>query len=93
MVSKSTLPSFLEPCVAWRNHEFPQPAPGSPHQSPTSSEAIPELRFLERPPSSTFEPGRVLKITGELVRGFRGLHFAGPCVTVFGSARIPEESP
>lgn len=27
----------------------------------------------------------------ELLYGFRALHFAGPCVTVFGSARFPEE--
>jgi len=25
------------------------------------------------------------------VRGFRALHFAGPCVTIFGSARVPQE--
>jgi uncharacterized protein (TIGR00730 family) len=27
----------------------------------------------------------------EFVRGFRALHFVGPCVTVFGSARFREE--
>src|SRR5439155_915396 len=26
----------------------------------------------------------------EFIRGFRALHFVGPCVTVFGSARFPE---
>jgi uncharacterized protein (TIGR00730 family) len=26
----------------------------------------------------------------EFARGFRALHFVGPCVTVFGSARFPE---
>ncbi len=29
----------------------------------------------------------------ELIRGFRGLHFVGPCVTVFGSARFAENDP
>ena len=29
----------------------------------------------------------------ELVRGFRALHFVGPCVTVFGSARFDEHHP
>jgi len=29
----------------------------------------------------------------EFVRGFRKLHFIGPCVTVFGSARFKEDSP
>jgi uncharacterized protein (TIGR00730 family) len=35
----------------------------------------------------------VLRIAAEFVRGFRGLHFVGPCVTVFGSARFAEEHP
>jgi uncharacterized protein (TIGR00730 family) len=29
----------------------------------------------------------------DFLRGFRVLHFVGPCVTVFGSARTPESSP
>jgi uncharacterized protein (TIGR00730 family) len=28
----------------------------------------------------------------EFIRGFRALHFVGPCVTVFGSARFPPEN-
>lgn len=28
----------------------------------------------------------------EFFRGFRALHFVGPCVTIFGSARTPEDS-
>jgi uncharacterized protein (TIGR00730 family) len=34
-----------------------------------------------------------VRIFGELLRGFRGLHFVGPCVTVFGSARFKEDHP
>src|SRR5206468_831385 len=29
----------------------------------------------------------------ELLKGFRSLHFVGPCVTVFGSARFKEDHP
>jgi uncharacterized protein (TIGR00730 family) len=29
----------------------------------------------------------------EIIRGFRALHFVGPCVTVFGSARFVESDP
>lgn len=29
-----------------------------------------------------------LRIFSEFIRGFRRLHFVGPCVTVFGSARF-----
>jgi uncharacterized protein (TIGR00730 family) len=33
-----------------------------------------------------------LRIFSEFMRGFRKLHFLGPCVTVFGSARFEEGS-
>lgn len=29
-----------------------------------------------------------LKVTGGFIKGFRALHFSGPCVTFFGSARF-----
>jgi len=35
----------------------------------------------------------VIRILREFVRGFRALHFVGPCVTVFGSARFEENHP
>lgn len=35
----------------------------------------------------------LLRILREFIRGFRVLHFAGPCVTVFGSARFKEDHP
>jgi len=54
---------------------------------------IEERRFLEGPQSRFKELLRALRIFGELIRGFRRLHFVGPCVTVFGSARFPESHP
>jgi uncharacterized protein (TIGR00730 family) len=51
----------------------------------------PELRFLEGPQGRAFELWRAVKIFFELMRGFRALHFVGPCVTVFGSARFSED--
>jgi uncharacterized protein (TIGR00730 family) len=35
----------------------------------------------------------VLGALRDFITGFRGLHFVGPCVTVFGSARVPETHP
>ena len=52
-----------------------------------------ERRFLEGPQPRAFELLRALRIFREFVHGFRALHFAGPCVTVFGSARTPESDP
>lgn len=49
-----------------------------------------DRRLLEGPRSRTAELLRLLRILREFVRGFRALHFVGPCVSVFGSARFGE---
>ncbi len=51
------------------------------------------LRFLEGPQNRGFELARAVRIFFEFIRGFRTLHFLGPCVTVFGSARFKEDHP
>lgn len=35
----------------------------------------------------------MVRIAAEFIRGFRKLHFVGPCVTVFGSARFQPDNP
>lgn len=50
-------------------------------------------RFLAGPQRRMEELRRALRIFFEFVRGFRAFHFAGPCVTVFGSARFSENHP
>jgi uncharacterized protein (TIGR00730 family) len=57
---------------------------------PSDSE---ERRFLEGPQDRSSELLRVFRIAREYIKGFRALHFVGPCVTVFGSARFSEEHP
>jgi len=52
-----------------------------------------ETPFLEGPRSRSSELWSALRIFAELIRGFRALHFVGPCVTVFGSARFGEQHP
>lgn len=52
-----------------------------------------ERNLLEGPRSRWTELVRVFKIAREFVRGFRALHFQGPCITVFGSARFGEDHP
>lgn len=58
----------------------------------TSSSEEKEI-FLEGPRSRTFELRRAFRIFAELIYGFRNLHFVGPCITVFGSARFKEGHP
>ncbi len=57
--------------------------------SSTSEEQV----FLDGPRSRGFELRRALRIFRELIYGFRRLHFVGPCITVFGSARFTEPHP
>jgi uncharacterized protein (TIGR00730 family) len=50
-----------------------------------------EELFLQGPRTRSFELLRLARIMLEFFKGFRELHFVGPCVTVFGSARFKED--
>lgn len=52
-----------------------------------------EIEFLDGPNSRLREFLFVIDVLKEFVRGFRKLHFLGPCVTVFGSARFEDGHP
>ncbi|MEP7027214.1 MAG: TIGR00730 family Rossman fold protein [Candidatus Eisenbacteria bacterium] len=57
-------------------------------------DAAPADRVLLEGPHSRFEEFRLLLgAILDFLRGFRTLHFVGPCVTVFGSARFREDHP
>ena len=59
-----------------------------------STPGAPEVvRFLEGPQRRSTELTQTVGIFFEFMRGFRALHFVGPCVTVFGSARFNEHHP
>jgi uncharacterized protein (TIGR00730 family) len=49
--------------------------------------------FLQGPQRRGFELTQAVRIFFEILRGFRSLHFLGPCVRVFGSARFDENHP
>jgi uncharacterized protein (TIGR00730 family) len=50
-----------------------------------------EIKFLRGPQSRWEELHFAVKVLIEFIKGFRALHFAGPCVTFFGSARFGED--
>jgi uncharacterized protein (TIGR00730 family) len=52
-----------------------------------------EAKFLLGPQPRGYELMHAARIFWEMLRGFRALHFVGPCVTVFGSARFVEDQP
>jgi hypothetical protein len=49
--------------------------------------------FLEGPGPRFEEFITLLRVMRDFLRGFRTLHFVGPCVTVFGSSRIKRDDP
>ena len=71
--------------------------PETEFQEPTNSGLSPVTApaaradeiFLEGPKSRFEEFFTLLRVLKDFLRGFRVLHFVGPCVTVFGSARVP----
>ncbi len=52
-----------------------------------------EKLFLSGPQPRLKELWRACRIFFETLKGFRSLHFVGPCVTVFGSARYQSDHP
>lgn len=52
-----------------------------------------EIKFLSGPQSRWQEFSFSIKVLIEFIKGFRALHFVGPCVTVFGSARFKAGHP
>jgi uncharacterized protein (TIGR00730 family) len=50
-----------------------------------------EIQFLEGPQSRWRDFIYAWNVLFEFIKGFRTLHFVGPCVTVFGSARFKED--
>jgi uncharacterized protein (TIGR00730 family) len=52
-----------------------------------------EQAFLAGPRNRPLELLWVLRTAAQFVKCFRQLHFVGPCVTVFGSARYTEDHP
>jgi len=65
---------------------------GSQSLSTASPQRADEI-FLKGPRSRFDEFITLLRVMRDFLRGFRVLHFVGPCVTVFGSARIKVDSP
>lgn len=60
-----------------------------PSSSPDSFEGL----LLQGPHPRRHELRQAARIFAECIRGFRALHFVGPCVTVFGSARFDSTHP
>lgn len=49
-----------------------------------------EVLYLSGPKERHRELGFAIRVMFQFLKGFRALHFIGPCITVFGSARFKE---
>jgi len=52
-----------------------------------------DRRLLQGPNRRLKELSLIFGVAREFLAGFRALHFVGPCITVFGSARFLEDHP
>jgi len=52
-----------------------------------------EIQFLDGPQSRWNDFKVTIRTVFDFIKGYRVLHFAGPCVAIFGSARFTEEHP
>jgi uncharacterized protein (TIGR00730 family) len=102
------LPGFLPGFLAYGTvflidmpSDTPLPFPASTSPVPTPLEsaeerfilASPDGRFIAGPNSRWQEAKTLWFIFLDFWRGLRAFHFVGPCVTVFGSARLKEGHP
>ena len=68
-------------------------APPKTESTTPASCNLADFVMLEGPKSRTSEFLTLVQVMWDFMRGFRALHFVGPCVTVFGSARTKESDP
>ena len=66
-----------------------------PKKNPKIDPIIPskEHVYLDGPKSRGYELNFAWRVFKQFIMGFRSLHFVGPCITVFGSARFKEGNP
>jgi uncharacterized protein (TIGR00730 family) len=66
---------------------------GSTHTTPTIEPDNSDRVLLSGPNTRFTEIRLIFRAFRDFIRGFRVLHFVGPCVVVFGSARYGETHP
>jgi uncharacterized protein (TIGR00730 family) len=72
---------------------LPAPTQGVSGSALTTPPERADEIFLQGPRSRFDELIMLVRVMRDFLRGFRVLHFVGPCVTVFGSARVRIDSP
>ncbi len=71
----------------------PPPSPGEIHEEQQFNTAFEDRLLLSGPNPRSRDFRLLMGVVNDFLNGFRTLHFVGPCVTVFGSARYTAEHP
>lgn len=90
-IDRALTPGEALPNPAGKRHDI-----GTGPGSDTSEPAPPgnsDRVMLEGPHGRFQEVLLLFRAMRDFIRGFRVLHFVGPCVTIFGSARFKESHP
>ncbi|MES2594580.1 MAG: TIGR00730 family Rossman fold protein [Verrucomicrobiota bacterium] len=73
--------------------ESQKPTPEEQREEKIFSSQLIDRSLLRGPNRRLEELRQVFSVAWEFIKGFRALHFVGPCITVFGSARFEENHP
>ncbi len=71
----------------------PTPTPLEVKDEDSFNAAFEDRLLLSGPNPRSRDFKLLMGVVNDFMRGFRSLHFVGPCVTVFGSARYKEDHP
>jgi len=88
----TTPPDPADTAVPNPEGQIDKAGPASDTSKPAEAGASDRV-LLEGPHSRVREVLLLLRMLRDFVRGIRALHFVGPCVTIFGSARFGESHP
>jgi uncharacterized protein (TIGR00730 family) len=75
---------------------LPPPVPVTPEDKKEEEDyrcQVDDRHLISGPNRRLKELTLLFKVVRDFFNGFRGLHFIGPCITVFGSARFKEDHP
>jgi len=75
------------------NVEAQAPTPQEQREEDAFIAQLVDRSMLSGPNRRWQELRQILDIAWEFIKGVRALHFVGPCITVFGSARFEEDHP
>ena len=73
--------------------DSPPPSPKEVREEDAFNEAFEDRLLLAGPNPRSRDFKLLMGVVSDFLKGFRTLHFVGPCVTVFGSARYKEDHP